>query len=291
MICLMILALTNNKEEREEYDVKKEKAVNNAEKLVFVFTVCSIVFAIFIHILFKIKTGPEWLRAEWEAGDILTYTSTVALGLLALWQNKRFKEENDASQVRLEKLTEQANNIIIVNKIVERESNKVEHLKVLLDSFAKACDPANAISLFSKDCTNEQSRVDMLAKAYIARESIIYNLNTICLELGIDRNSRLEDLPSFPRAVLEYGQESGKSIMMLAEDLNSISDEEITEAWIHEDTRNHAEEVYNLQKTFFEARELFLRKREALIDKILFGNYSIDEIKKMVEEEDSLLDG
>ena len=37
--------------------------------------------------------------------EILTFVSTVALGLLAVWQNKRFKEENDESQLRMEKLT------------------------------------------------------------------------------------------------------------------------------------------------------------------------------------------
>ena len=60
------------------------------------------------------------MEHKWEAGDILTYVSTIALGLLALWQNRQIKEANDKAQERMdqqnteaqermEKLTIQAN--------------------------------------------------------------------------------------------------------------------------------------------------------------------------------------
>jgi hypothetical protein len=54
--------------------------------------VISVIFAVLIHILFSIKTPVSWLEAKWSAGDILTYASGVSLGLLAMWQNQRFKE-------------------------------------------------------------------------------------------------------------------------------------------------------------------------------------------------------
>lgn len=47
---------------------------------------------IIIHILFHL-TGPKWLQAKWTAGELLTYVSTVSLGLLAFWQNQKFQEE------------------------------------------------------------------------------------------------------------------------------------------------------------------------------------------------------
>lgn len=50
----------------------------------------SVAFMLVIHIAFSFS-GPEWLRAKWGAGDILTYASTVSLGLLALWQNQRIQ--------------------------------------------------------------------------------------------------------------------------------------------------------------------------------------------------------
>ena len=57
----------------------------------------SIVFAFVIHWVLSIEPTVEFFRAKWSAGDILTYASTIILGLLALWQNQRFKEENDKS--------------------------------------------------------------------------------------------------------------------------------------------------------------------------------------------------
>lgn len=38
-------------------------------------------------------TGPKWLQAKWTAGELLTYMSTISLGLLAFWQNQKFQEE------------------------------------------------------------------------------------------------------------------------------------------------------------------------------------------------------
>ena len=63
---------------------------------------------VFVHILFKIDCGKEWLQPEWPAGDIITYiagfeacVSTAALSFLALWQNQKHKEENDKMERRL----------------------------------------------------------------------------------------------------------------------------------------------------------------------------------------------
>lgn len=44
-------------------------------------------------------------------GAFLSFLGTIALGSLALWQNRKYKAENDESQKRLEKLVNQANEI------------------------------------------------------------------------------------------------------------------------------------------------------------------------------------
>lgn len=49
----------------------------------------SIVVAIAIHFLFKQDAPWLFLEAKWTPGDILTYISTVFLGLLAMWQNQK----------------------------------------------------------------------------------------------------------------------------------------------------------------------------------------------------------
>lgn len=64
----------------------------------------SFVFMVIIHFLFKV-VGPDWLQATWGSGDILTYTSTVALGLVAFWQNIKNQEiqnKKDERQLAIE---------------------------------------------------------------------------------------------------------------------------------------------------------------------------------------------
>lgn len=60
-----------------------------------VWAVLSIMVALVIHCLFRTPAPFDFLEARWTAGEILTYISTVSLGLLAMWQNKKSGEEND----------------------------------------------------------------------------------------------------------------------------------------------------------------------------------------------------
>lgn len=69
--------------------------------------------AFIIHALHKWDIGIPFFAAEWNPGDVLVYVSgfeafagTVFLGVLTLWQNKRFKDENDKSQERLQQISE-----------------------------------------------------------------------------------------------------------------------------------------------------------------------------------------
>ena len=54
----------------------------------------------------------------------MTYASTIILGLLALWQNQRFKEENDKSQERLEKISNRTNELQIISQLIEHENER-----------------------------------------------------------------------------------------------------------------------------------------------------------------------
>lgn len=61
----------------------------------------------------------------WEAKDVLSFygsflsfIGTVALGALALWQNKKFKEENDIAQKRIESVNDK---LLELDKLREKE--------------------------------------------------------------------------------------------------------------------------------------------------------------------------
>lgn len=64
-------------------------------KWIFIWALLSIVIAFIIHICFKAKPSNEFWSASWGAGEILTYISTIALGLLALYQNQKITEDSN----------------------------------------------------------------------------------------------------------------------------------------------------------------------------------------------------
>lgn len=48
--------------------------------------VCSFLFLLLVHILFSIPAPNKWLEAKWGAGDIISFSGTIALGIIAVWQ-------------------------------------------------------------------------------------------------------------------------------------------------------------------------------------------------------------
>jgi len=78
----------------------------------------------------KLFLNTPWLITEWGAGDILQYVAgfeafagTVLLGALTLWQNERFKEENDKSQERLQKISEEQAKALDQILMMDKASN------------------------------------------------------------------------------------------------------------------------------------------------------------------------
>ncbi len=87
--------------------IKKHKIAVVVICALVVFTLIGVPFL--INILFKINTGINVLQAEWSAGDalgyygaVLSFIGTVALGVLALYQNHVIKEEADKRETLLE---------------------------------------------------------------------------------------------------------------------------------------------------------------------------------------------
>lgn len=78
------------------------------KKIGIIIGIITIIIPFFINEFYK--TGKGYVTL-WEAKDVLafygsyvSFIGTVLLGILALYQNKIFKEENDKSQLKLEKI-------------------------------------------------------------------------------------------------------------------------------------------------------------------------------------------
>lgn len=54
-----------------------EKIYKNWKKYIKVFLIWIIIFLLVIHLLFKIKLGIYWLEAEWSAGDMISFVSSL----------------------------------------------------------------------------------------------------------------------------------------------------------------------------------------------------------------------
>ena len=87
----------------------------------------------------------------------MTYASTIILGLLALWQNQRFKEENDKSQERLEKISNRTNELQIISQLIEHENERINLLRKLFQEFFEVCSCSNIVAEY-RDASKNKSR-------------------------------------------------------------------------------------------------------------------------------------
>ena len=101
--------------------IKKHKAPFKTFVIGILLSTLSIPFL--INELYKLgsETGKGYYTL-WEAKDVLSFygsflsfIGTMALGGLALWQNKKFKHENDTAQLRMEEIN---------NKLLCLDSNR-----------------------------------------------------------------------------------------------------------------------------------------------------------------------
>lgn len=102
---------------------------------------------IVVHFLFKWKSNIEWIQAEWDAGDVISYIAgfeafigTTFLSFLALWQNQHHKQENDNKDKML---------LEVENEKI-RLSNLPQFLIQTAD-YQKAVDPNAKISAPNRD--------------------------------------------------------------------------------------------------------------------------------------------
>lgn len=230
--------------------------------------ICSAVFAFGVHCLFSIPARNEWFAAKWTAGEVLTFVSTVALGLLAVWQNKRFKEENDRSQARLEKLTVQANELVVIGKIIEYESTNLSRLRDAYDDFSIACDPQHLSTIISKDAMLSDSKVSLLAEIVIAEKHIDDSFFSLCREFRIDPTVLKNDKD--PTKV-----SAGKYYLQAKQFVNCAR--ELPNRALTKELKRLAE----ARNDFIGTREKYLRDRENALNNAIYGNLTLSEIKRL----------
>ena len=247
--------------------------------LVASWAIASAVFAVVIHIFFSIPAPFEWLEATWSAGDVLTYVSTIALGLLAVWQNQKFKEESDKAQVlmdkqnteaqaRLERLNQQANEISLITKIVDYESSYLQHLEGACHDFADKCSSDKLLVVMKQNQMN-----GLNIGKYITEITHSFTILATQYDLGLELN----DLDMCPMIDSCNNLFSLSTNLLFSYKTKGIIDDEIS---------NKQFEAY---KDALSAIDTYLVKRRNTISRILIENKSLAEVRAtyVVFEEDT----
>ena len=265
---------TSVKKTDKAESVKKDShAIKKLIKIPFVRSTIffSAVFALIIHTLFSFPAPCAFLEHEWGAGDILTYVSTIALGVLAVWQNQKFKEENDTAQARMENLTNKANELSVVGKIIEYESERISLLKTKTENFIDACNTEG----MSDDISDVATQPSDFRKTYVKlkMDSRDKRIRQCAIEL-------LAELGTYPDNqevldLIKYISEYSGCSIVLANDIRKLSIDE-----------DHASQKAATEKSFITNAYNFIAERESLLNKVIYENLSLEDIKKMYHKEE-----
>ena len=228
----------------------------------------SILFALIIHFLFSIQAPNKFLTAKWGAGDLLAYASTVTLGFLAMWQNKKQKEENDIAQERLEKISLRANELNIVNKIIEYESNRLSQLQTTMDVFTTSCDPQTFGLIMGKNVENPPAFIIDLTELEKRIDTSYFELARL---FRIDNGLKHNDKHPLNKAYATLYLYAKESIANLRE--SEISYNSKQEATVILTT------LGKLRDDFIKEREQYLSIQEKKLKSLLFEELSLEEIR------------
>lgn len=244
---------------------------------------------VIVQYLFRHEASEPFFQAKWSAGDALSYfvgfcsfLSTAVLSGVAIWQNKRFKQENDVAQERLEKLTRQANEQAIVNKIIEMESSNLSKLENVIEKFSKAgslqsVESSLAESLPTGRIDNTQDELLRLRVQHKLMQQS-KELSDAWFELTrcLATDGRLvrNDKDPFKMSIANFYTASKKLIT----DNKMNRGQEVLES--------STSALLDAQNEFTSEREKYLRKKHMTLNKVIYGNLPLDKIKEIYYWED-----
>ena len=232
--------------------------------------ILSVFFAIVIHVLFCLETSNKYLVARWGAGDILAYASTVALGLLAMWQNKKQQEENDKAQNRLESISIRTNELNMINKIVKFETNRIQSLKAAMDEFTNACDPQAVGLAIAKEGINNIPSLTGIVELEKVVDNSFFNVGRYMRQ---DAELQHNDGNPLNRAYANLYSCAKKIISDLRDNKVDINNQRNIKAMFGT--------LANLRDEFLGEREKYLEEQEKKLKRVLFEDLSLREIQAM----------
>lgn len=256
----------------------KHKNQNGKYGWIVIWAIGSVIFAFALHCLFSMEARSDFFQAKWSAGDLLTYTSTVILGLLALWQNQRFKEENDKSQERLEEISNRTNELQIISQLIEHETERINLLRKSFQEFFEVCACSNIVAEYRDTSENKSDNLSRSTRR-TSQIRIAYQILTQQLCMDKRRNSQadglIEDAGRLGTSAI--GLILSFTIEQKENHLKKDEDGEI-QRWVEKQLQ--IEEALN--KEFYAYMTVLEKERNALV----FENHSLKELQEMYQKKE-----
>ena len=144
----------SSNKEKKSFEFKKRYIVY----IIISTVIVAVVGALIINWLYYLGRDGNGYSTEWQASDALMFFATVlealgtiSLGAISIWQNIQLNKSNEKAQARLEEINNKSNEINTINKIVERENNRLENLIALSREFEDLIVHALNIDIFKND--------------------------------------------------------------------------------------------------------------------------------------------
>lgn len=256
-------------------DQKENKLANfyKKNKIVLIWGLVSLVAAVAIHFAFYFPAKYEWLVHQWGAGDILTYISTVALGLLAIWQNQKFKEENDkaqeimeqqnsAAQARLERINIEANELSVISRIINYEDEYLARVEETAHRFLNSSSTSVILRAIKQAIDNNDPTT--VSGAYTEMEHTYDRIRATYL-LGLKTD--------------------GKELLILMEAFGDLYEKASTIFTnIYKEQKYDFDFVNDYSIIFDKAEnalEVFLYERRKLVYRVLTERMTIDQVRSI----------
>lgn len=233
-------------------------------------------FALVIHVLYSIPAPVGFFVHKWEAGDILTYVSTIALSLLAIWQNQRFKEENDNAQAMMEKQNSDA------QKRLERiisESNEQNFVTRIIDFETQYLMRLEKAGLEVLDYSQTYAMVDAIQKAVKSGE------DTLVTDIYTRFNQAYTHLMTTYFSGMMVVNIDITPMINSFKELHTITSNVITE--YHKTDKFDTAFVnthLDVRKKALRALNLFLDKRRKVLHQVLTGDLSLNDVKLLYSD-------
>lgn len=242
------------------------------------------VFAVLILVPVLITILAPSVSSEISADGMLGYiiqsvsaAGTILLAYVAIRQNKRFKEENDLAQQRLEELTKRANELSIIGKVFDYERNKLAEIRQAGDALIHACDPETMVKelfgYFGEHSIKTAKKID----APLLDQRISNSFSGFCIALQCDPQYA-DGNNALTASALYLSNNAGKYLDALL-DVLAREDQKDEDT---EDVNSKIREALEQAITLFSIQFWqMIAEKTKKIDIIIYENKSLDEIKKM----------